>query len=332
MNKILFWFRNTRPHALPQSVMPAIVAFCMAAGSTDFSCWLGALAIVGVALAHSSLNLFDDYFDWRVKKSDYRNELQHKGFRARISKCPYLTSGRATLQQLLAACLIVGGLALFFGIIILYFRGLTIFWIALTAAILGIEYSGAPLRLSYRGLGELVIGLMFGPLSMAGVYYSACGQLDWAVLFVSVPVGLLVVNIIYVHSIMDCDPDKAVGKMTFAGLLGNKTAMLAALLALLVISYGSIIAGVILSYLSVYNLFVLLTLPLACNLFYLVRQFVVNPDRKFEPKWWFGPFGSFRRFEAAGIEWFMLRWLLARNLLAFFCVIIIIVVLLQRFI
>ncbi|MDR2853998.1 MAG: prenyltransferase [Prevotellaceae bacterium] len=325
MKTIKTWFWNTRPHALPQSVMPAVLAVCLASQVSGFTWWLGVLAVVGVAFAHSSLNLFDDYFDYKVKKSDYRNQMAHRGIRARMHKSPYLTSGQATLGNLLTACLVIGGIAALLGAVIFYFRGITVLWIAATAVFLGIEYSGAPLRLSYRGLGEVVIGIMFGTLSMLGVYYSACGQLDWSVLFVSLPVGLLVANIIYVHSIMDFEPDKEVGKMTFAVLLGNKKAMLAALFVLLFVAYASIAVGIITGYLSVYYLFTLVTLPMAVELFRLMYAFVKNPEQQFEPKKWYGPVGNWERLKENGIDWFMLRWLLARNLLTLFCLIIILI-------
>jgi 1,4-dihydroxy-2-naphthoate octaprenyltransferase len=302
------------------------LAVCLAWKSAGFVWWLSILAVVGVACAHLSFNLFDDYFDYKVKKTDFRQRLAHKGFRARMHKCPYLLSGQATLNQLLAACFIIGGMAVIAGTIILYFRGLTILYIVLVATVLGISYSAAPLKLSYRGFGELVIGFKFGPLLMAGVYFATCGQLDWSVLFVSIPVGLLVANIIYVHSIMDCEPDKEVGKMTFAVLLGSKKAMLTALFLLLFISYGSVIAGIATGYLSIYYLFTLLTLPMAVSLFYLMRQFVKNPERQFSPRWWYGPVGNWKNYQKHKIDWFMVRWLLARNLLSLFCLILMILI------
>ncbi|MDR2824291.1 MAG: prenyltransferase [Prevotellaceae bacterium] len=324
---IKFWFWNTRPHALPQSVLPAVVAFCLAVKADGFSWWLGLLAVVGVAFAHSSLNLFDDYFDYRVKKSDFRERLAHRGIRSRIHKCPYLVSGQATVNQLLIACFVIGVIATAIGGVILYFRGITVLYIAAAAVFLGVEYSGAPLRLSYRGLGEVVIGVMFGPLSMLGVYFSACGTLNWDTLFISVPIGLLVANIIYVHSIMDCEPDREIGKMTFAGLLKSKTAMLIALAVLLVVSFGLIVAGVVSGKLTAWYLLTFFTLPMAIYLFYIMVAFVKTPERQFEPKWWLGPVGNFEGMKKGGIGWFMIRWLTARNLLSFFCLIIAVVVL-----
>ena len=324
MNIIRFWLHNARSIALPQSMLPAVVAVCSASQLTGFSIYLSLLAVFGVAMAHLSLNLFDDYFDYKVKGAEFRDAMVRKGFRARIAKCQYLISGQATLRQLLVACFVFGAIAGVSGIIIWWFRGNFILWVTLIAVLLGISYSGAPLRLSYRGLGEIVIGVMFGPLSMIGVYYAACGHFDWSILFISIPVGLLVTNIVYVHAIMDYEPDKEVGKMTLAVLLKKQRRMLAGLLLLLLIAYGCIIGGVVSGYLSIYYLFTLLTIPLAVRLFYLMVEFVRHPDKKFSPRWWMGPMNKWNDIVAYQLDWFMIRWLSARNLLMFFCFILII--------
>jgi 1,4-dihydroxy-2-naphthoate octaprenyltransferase len=143
-------------------------------------------------------------------------------------------------------------------------------------------------------------------------------------------VGLLVANIVYTHAIMDYDPDKEAGKMTFAVLLQTKKRMLAVLLFLLLAAFGSIIAGVLLGYLSPVYLLSLLTLPMATGLFYLMIEFVRHPEKKFSPQIWMGPMGDWTQIQAIGLDWFMIRWLLARNLLSFFCIIIIVICLSLR--
>lgn len=325
MNVMAFWYHNARPKALPQSMLPALLAVCMAAGSPDFSLSLALLAVVGVLFGHLGMNLFDDYFDYRKKGTEFRDKMAGEGIRARIAKCSYLTSGAATLLQLRTACLIFCFLALGFGAVIFWFRGEYIAWIALATAVLGISYSGAPLRLSYHGWGELGIGLIFGPLLMAGVYYSAAGAVTPSVLFVSFPVGLLVSNILYTHSIMDYEPDKKVGKMTLAVLLRDKKKMLGVLAFLIFCPFAIIAWGIIREALSVYYWAVFVTLPMAFSLFRLMIWFVRDPHRVFTPKFWMGPMTNWKNIQKIGIDWFMIRWLLARNLLSFFCLIIVII-------
>jgi 1,4-dihydroxy-2-naphthoate octaprenyltransferase len=305
--------------------MPALLTVCMAANSPHFSVLPAVLAVAGVIFGHLGINLLDDYFDYKVKDTSFRNQLTHQGFRARIAKCPYLTSGATTVRHLFVASTIFCIMALVCGFVIFLQRDMTILYLALVTAILGFSYSGGPLKFSYRGLGEIQIGIMFGPLLMAGVYYAACGTFSLPVLFVSIPVGLLVTNIVYTHAIMDYEPDKQVGKMTFAILLGHKKYMLYTTFLILFLSFGSIVTGVISKYLPMQYLLVFLTLPMAFSLFHLVKEFIRDPQLSFSPRCWMGPIRDWDRYKAAGIEWFMIRWLLARNLLSFFCLIIMLI-------
>ncbi|MCL2596510.1 MAG: prenyltransferase [Paludibacter sp.] len=323
-NTISFWLDNSRPTALPQSILPALTALFLSIHSKDFIWWLAALAVLGVAFAHLGINLFDDYFDVKKKKQTYREDIVHKGMRARIGKTPYLTSGEATEKQLLIACFIFCAIALIIGAVIFWFRGINILYITAITAIIGIQYSAPPLRLSYHGLGEIVICLVFGCLNMIGVGFAACGEFSSELFLLSLPVGLLVMNIVYIHSILDFIPDKEVGKHTLAVLLNNQKAMLVLLFFVIFVPFLSIIIGIILKICGIKYLFVFLLLPMAITLFKMMLAFVKTPDRKFTPKFWLGPFNQWESIKEYKIEWFMIRWLTARNLISFFCLIIII--------
>jgi len=315
------WYRNARPHALPQSILPSLLAVCFAVHAEGFSLWLALLAVLGVGCGHLAANLFDDYFDYKRCRTDYRDYLKHEGFRARVGKCAYLASGSATLEQLLRAAWAFTMVALLAGTVIFYYRGLPILLIAGATALFSLTYSGPPLRLSYRGLGEVAIGLIFGPLNMLGTYYAACGAVDRAVVLVSVAVGLLVMNIVYVHAMLDYVPDKKIGKQTLAVTLDRSGAMLAVLFLVLFLPYGVIVYGIWRGDLSSGYGALLLTLPMAAVLFRMMLIYTRDPGRPFSPQFWMGPMPDWERFEAIGTGWFMIRWLLARNLLAILCVI-----------
>ena len=96
-DKLSFWFNNARPVALPQSLLPALLALALAASEqpASFNLLLGLLAVLGAELAHLSLNLFDDYFDYRKLQSGFRDRLAAAGQKVRTGKTPYLTSGQA---------------------------------------------------------------------------------------------------------------------------------------------------------------------------------------------------------------------------------------------
>ena len=153
---------------------------------------------------------------------------------ARMEKCHYLgdeaKGEKATLRQLGWA--IVGFLAFAgaMGAITFIAQWLMHGWqaamgivvYAVIGLIVGINYSGKPLELGFHGLGELVIGLMFGPLLMLGVQAAVTGtSFSWQMLCMSVGIGCMVTNIVYVHSVMEVNADAELGKMTFARLLGS---------------------------------------------------------------------------------------------------------------
>jgi len=322
MNKIGFWINNARHIALPQSVLPALLALAMAGTHSDFSWWLGLVALLGIICAHLSMNLADDYFDYKVKSGENRNEMAAEGMRARIAKYPYLTSGEATVKQLAGAILAFLLIASICGAVILYFRGINILYIALIGGFLGISYSGWPFRLCYHGYGELVIGLMFGPLLMIGMQYAAAGVFNATIVLVSVPVGLLVTNIVYSHSIMDAIPDEKVGKMTFARLLAKPKLILFFSGIFNLLPFVIIIIGVASDLLHWAYLSILILLPMAIYLVNSLTQFVNHKTVDIKLKPWMGPMGKFDKYREIGIDWFMLRWLIARNLVTFFCLIL----------
>jgi 1,4-dihydroxy-2-naphthoate octaprenyltransferase len=324
MNTIKFWLNNARKTALPQSVLPAVLAVCMASRAETFSLSLALLSVLGVASAHLGMNLFDDYFDYKKKGTGIRTELANAGIRARLGKCDYLLSGKATLKELLIAAIVFCTIATSAGIVIAFWRGSGIYLFILSAGFLGISYSGYPFRFSYRGLGEILVGLMFGPLLMTGVYYASTGTLNPAIWAVSIPVGLLVANILFTHSIMDYEPDKRIGKMTLAVLLNNKRLMIAASALFIYLPYICIGVGVLNEYLSLSYLAVFLTLPMAIGLFCLLIRFTGNRKESVRPRFWMGPMENWERIQAARIDWFMIRWMLSRNLLSFFCLVIIV--------
>ena len=337
MKNIKFWFTNARPISLPQSMLPALTAVALSyskAAGAEFS-WIAAVASVfGVMFLHLGMNLLDDWFDWKSGSAEARQQVANEGFRGRMVKYPYLTSGEATPKQLLAAVLVFLGLAAVMGAVVFWVRGSMILGWAAAALILGASYSGGPLKLGFRGLGELVIFLMFGPLMMSGIYYAITGTLDWKITWLSVAVGLLVTNIVYSHSVLDAIPDAKMGKKTMAHLMGGPKGQIFLSGLINTVPYLMIIAAVLIRTLDVEMaisglhwayLAVLLVFPVSLWLVGSLNDHVTGKEVDLEPKKWMGNMGDWEKYKKAGIAWFLLRWLTARNIVTNFCLIIIIV-------
>ena len=325
MNTLKFWIKNARDIALPQSILPALLAVSMAAVHPDFSWWPALVALFGVVCAHLGFNLADDYFDYRHNDVEARKKVTAEGFRTHMEKCHYIESGEATPKELLMAMcafLAVAGVA---GGVVWWFRGWPVAVLTLAGLLLGISYSGKPLELGYHGLGELVIGVMFGPLLMIGMQFAACGVFDDKIVWVSVAVGLLVTNIVYSHAVLDLKADAQAGKMTFARLLRTRGAMLSFSGLFNLLPFAILIVGVAVGQLHWAYLSVLPLLPMGIYLIYSLAAHLDDKAIPFEPRWWMGPMGNFELYRQHNMDWFLIRWLVARNLVTFFCLILAIV-------
>jgi len=328
VQRVWFWIKCARHVALPQSLLPGFTAFALAVKEPSFSWLFGLLALAAIALAHLSFNLFDDYFDFKKNDVQIRNKMSRSGMRARIRKCDYLISGEATQAQLLRVATIFGSLALITGVFFLIHRGWLILVFIFLLGFLGMFYSAPPFRFSYRGLGEILIGFIFGPLLMNGLYFASTGIINPSVWFLSLPIGLLVSNILFTHDIMDFEADKRSKKGTLCVIIGKQKINIIVSLLFIFTPYLIVLFGIVSHYLPVWMLLLLITLPQAVMLHYLLVRFIKEPEREFSPAWWMQPMELWKEIKEAGIEWFMIRWYLARNLLVLFCFIIILVSLL----
>ena len=330
MNKIKFWVTNARPISLPQSMLPALTAVALSIGAGSFSVIAAIASVLGVVFLHFGMNLLDDWYDYRVGSAEARQAVANEGFRGRMVKYPYLTSGEATPQQLLKAVLYFMGLAALMGLIVMCMRGwMVLGWMA-AGLLIGVSYSGWPLKLGFRGLGELVIFLMFGPLMMTGVYYAITGTVDLKITWLSIAVGLLVTNIVYSHSVLDAIPDQKMGKKTMAHLMGSSKSQIFLSALLNTVPYIMVAVAVVLGQLHPAYLAVLIVLPMSLWLVGSLNDHVNGKEVDLEPKKWMGNMGEWEKYKQAGIAWFLLRWLNARNIVTRFCLIIIIVNILTR--
>lgn len=324
MRIFLIWFKNARYAAIPQSLLPALVAIAFASGAQGFSPFLAVLSLLGVVFVHLGANLLDDYFDAQKNDSSYKDRLAANGIRSRIAKCSYLTDGSATIKHLLIAALSFIFVAILIGALVFYFRidqWRSLLWIVSITAFIAFFYSACPFRLSYRGLGEFCIALLFGPLIMQGVYIASAGSMSISILFFSFPIGILVANVVYTHAILDFEPDKLIGKRTLAVMLNNKKWMNFFSFLFNFSPFMIILVGVLLKMIAPIYLLTWFTLPIAIWLFSSILTFQNNPSIVPNKKWFHFPMEQWKEVSEAGIGWFMMRWYTARNMIIFFCLI-----------
>jgi 1,4-dihydroxy-2-naphthoate octaprenyltransferase len=87
-------------------------------------------------------------------------------------------------------------------------------------------YVGPPVRWVYRGLGETVIGLSYGPWMTLGSVHLHTHAFSWGALAASLIPGLLIMSLAVVNNIPDYHQDRLVGKKNLVVRFGRKNGRL----------------------------------------------------------------------------------------------------------
>lgn len=334
MKLIKRWLYNARSFSVPQNLMPSILAVVLAIGVSDFNVFLGLLAVLGVCMVHLGGNLLDDYFDYKDELLSYREELRSEGEKAFTDKYPYLKDGSTTPKQLLFAIGVFFAIALLCGFIIWWQRDFdwSLVVIAGVAAFLCYFYSAPPLKLGFHGLGELVIGICFGPCLFCGVYESACGGLyspqtgfAWHIIALGCAIGLFVTNILYTHSFLERHVDDVSHKKTLAVILKTNFAGLTAFAMFLFIPFILVLICVFNGYIHWAYSFVCLMLPQSFWLMWAMIMHSKNVEVQTDkPHAWLGPMDNWDKVEKEN-RYYLLRWYAMRNINTGFCFILAVV-------
>jgi 1,4-dihydroxy-2-naphthoate octaprenyltransferase len=110
------------------------------------------------------------------------------------------------------------------GLIIAAYREPQVLWLGLAGVGLAFFYHAPPLKLSYRGLGELAVGLAYGPLITAGTYLVQRRTITPEVIFVSVVLGLLIAAFLWINEFPDYRADLQSGRRNLVVQLGRPKA------------------------------------------------------------------------------------------------------------
>jgi 1,4-dihydroxy-2-naphthoate octaprenyltransferase len=204
--------------------------------------WSG---LSGVLLAVIGVESFNEYFDSRMGTDRVFNP----------DDVPPMSD--SVLWLGIAA--FAGALAV--GIYLTYRGGWPILAFAVLGGLAAIFYVAPPIRWAYRGLGETVIALSYGPWMVLGSLYLHTGAVSWGALWASLVPGLLIMALAVVNAIPDYHQDRLVGKRNLVVRLGRRRGVWL-YLALAAAGLAAAVAGVVAGVFPVGCLAALLALPL----------------------------------------------------------------------
>lgn len=242
------------------------------------------LTFLGVGLFQLGSGAANDYFDHRSRADE-----------ANPTPTPYSGGSRVvqqglvrprTLLALAGALLLAGvatGLLIASGLPAARGAGLAeVLGLGAVGLALGVLYTMPPVSLAARGLGQLAIGLGFGPLVVAGTYLvqriaaGGSAAVTPEALAFSVPIGALMAAVLTMHEVPDAPWDARAGKRTLTVRVRHRAPAMFG--ALVVLAYASLAAAALASG-ALPALLGLATAPLAWHAWRLLRRHPSQPYR-----------------------------------------------------
>jgi 1,4-dihydroxy-2-naphthoate octaprenyltransferase len=252
--RLKVWTRTVRAPFLLLSVVLAPVGAAAAwweAGK--FSGTRFILTLVGLILAHISVNVFNEYLDYR---SEIDLNTTRTPFSGGSGVLPAGLLRPADVYKLGIGALVA---ALGIGLYLMVLSGPLL--LALIGAG-GVAICFYTTHFTRWGIGELVAGLGLGSLPVLGGYFVQTGCFTVGAVLASLAPGFLTANLLLLNEFPDAEADRRGGRAHLVILLGKHRAAYV-YVALLLVTYLAIVGGVAARMMPLWCLLALLTLPIA---------------------------------------------------------------------
>jgi 1,4-dihydroxy-2-naphthoate octaprenyltransferase len=247
------WLMVIRAPFLPLSVVLAFLGTCIAWYDDAFHLGYALLAFFGILLAHISVDVLNEY-------SDYRSGVDLNAQRTPFSGgSGALPDGLVTPRQ--ALWLGIGTLVAIvpIGVYFTLTAGWSLLPLLLVAALLIVLYTPFILKM---GWPEWAPGVGMGALPVLGAYFVQTADYTLPAVIAAVPSGILVHNLLLLNEFPDVEADKTGGRRTLPIVMGKAKASIV-YSVLTVVVYLWIIGGVVAGQMPVFSLIALLTVPFA---------------------------------------------------------------------
>ena len=220
----------------------------------SFNAFYFILAMIGLALLHTSVNTMNDY-------SDFRTGIDLKSKRTPFSGgSGFLPAGLLKPSAVLALGLGSFLLAIPIGLYFIVKLGWNLLPLFIIGGIFVLFYTSHLTRIGF-GIAEIAAGLGLGTLPVLGTFIIINGGFTYSALYASIPSGFLVFNLLLLNEFPDAEADKMGNRKTLPIILGHRKAAIV-YSTLVAATYLWVVAGAISGIMPMWTLLALLTLPL----------------------------------------------------------------------
>ena len=216
------WIRLSRPGFHLVGLLPFVLGSMLAAFyGYPVSFPVVVLGALGVFLIMLVTYYIGEYFD-------YEGDCLNEDFNAFSGGSRVLQAGVVSRRTplLVAIGLLPAVVTIGFVLQFVFYCGPLTIYLGLLGLCAGIFYSAKPVQWAYHGLGELVIGLCYGWLTVNSGYYLQTGIFSPIGTVMSLPIATSIMAVIIANEFPDADADRRVGKTSLVVLLGREVAAL----------------------------------------------------------------------------------------------------------
>ncbi|MBN1972105.1 MAG: prenyltransferase [Sedimentisphaerales bacterium] len=247
------WIKETRPQFLLLSLALVLLGTSVACSDGYFNPIKFILTAAGLLLAHASVNVLNDYFDFKSGIDAQTTPTSFSGGSG------ILTKGLLKPESVCRFGLVTLAIAFFIGIYLTIYSG----WQLLVLIFIGglVIFFYTPFLTKWL-IGELWAGLGLGTLPVIGTYFVQTGSLSLEILIVSLVPGFLTANLLLLNEFPDLEADRKGGRYHLVIALGRKKAAVV-YAGIMLLTYGCITGGVISKIMPYHALLALLTIIFA---------------------------------------------------------------------
>jgi 1,4-dihydroxy-2-naphthoate polyprenyltransferase len=217
------WLAAARLRTLPLALSGLVLGACVAYSRSFFSAEIFAWTLLCTVLLQVLSNFANDYGDTQNGADSVE----------RIGPSRAVQTGLISPKQMFRAILLMGILAFFSGIYLLYvsfgsinnpyFLGFLSLGLSCLAA--AYFYTAGSKPYGYVGLGDLSVFLFFGFVAVLGTLFLFTKEIYSLDLLLGIGTGAMATAVLNINNIRDIKSDKAAGKITIPVRLGKKGAI-----------------------------------------------------------------------------------------------------------
>src|SRR5690242_10492840 len=260
---ITIWMRAIRIRFMLASLIAVASGLSIAFWKHGvFNFTYAALTFAGVICLHASVDLLNDYWDYKRGTDIIAKRTKFSGGTG------VLPDNLLKPRMVYAAAVIFLILGVLTGTYFVIIRGIAIA-IILGFAIVSIWFYSTSIVNS--GLGELFVAIK-GTLIVLGSFYVQTEVIDPSAIYVGAIIGILSASVLFANSFPDYDADRYTGRRTLLNMIGKqKGSRLFPILVM--IPYILILAGIFLGYTKFLSLACMASIPYAIKAIKHIDQY-----------------------------------------------------------